>query len=194
MAVQTASDLRNWLLAGKPTSGSWSETIPRATAISDVAIAASGVMLTVACPVTQGAVLSKVTFVTGATAASTPTNGFVALYGPGATVQPLLAQSADQLTTARAANTVYTISFATAYTAPTTDTYYIGISFTGTTIPTVLGQAAVGLNATSIIAVLAAFTSLPPIAQTSGSAVLGTAPATVATPTNVLTVPWMVLQ
>ena len=192
MATTTGLDLRNWLLSGKP-SGTYFETCPRGEVNIDQAVAASGVMLTAAIPVTQGAVLTKVTFAVGGTAASTPLHWWVALYGPGATVQPLLVQSADQLTTAIAANTFVTTSFTTPYTAPTTDVYYIGLSFSGTTAPTLLGKAQ-GLNATNIIAFLAAFTTAAPLAQTSGSAVGGVAPATVATPTNVLTVPWCLVQ
>jgi hypothetical protein len=179
-------------MAGKPT-GTWYESVPYESVNIDQAIAASGAMLTVAVPMFQGSVLTKVTFAVGATAASTPTHSFVALYGPGATVQPLLTQSADGLTTAAAANTLVTVSFATAYTTPTTDVYYVGISYTGTAAPSLLGKAA-GLNATQIIAVLAGQTTRPPLAQTSGSALNGTAPTTVATPTNVLTIPWVVVQ
>jgi hypothetical protein len=192
MGTVTGLDLRSWLLSGKPT-GTYFETTPRDGVNIDQAVGATGVMLTAALPVTQGSVLTKVTMAVGATAASTPTHGFVALYGPGATVQPLLVQSADQLTTAMAANTFYTWSFTTPYTAPTTDVYYVGISFTGTTIPTLLGKAQ-GLNATNIIAFLAAFTTAAPLAQTSGTALGGVAPATVATPTNVLTIPWLLVQ
>ena len=192
MGIITGLDLRNWLLAGKPT-GTYLETVERASVNIDQAVAATGVMLTAAIPVLQGAVLSKVTFAVGATAATTPTHWWVALYGPGATVQPLLVQSADQTTTAMAANTFYTTSFTTAYTAPTTDVYYIGLCFTGTQIPTLLGKAQ-GLNATQIIAFLAGFTTAAPMAQTSGSALGATAPATVATPTNVTTIPWCLVQ
>ena len=192
MGTVTGLDERNWLLAGKPT-GTFFESVPYDLVNVDQAIAASGVMLTVGVPIIQGSVLTKVSFAVGATAASTPTHGFVALYGPGVTVQPLLGQSADQLTTAMAANTIYTISLASTYTAPTTDVYYVGISFTGTTIPTLLGYAQ-GLNATNIAAFLAGFTTKTPRAQTSGTALVGTAPATVATPTNVTTVPYVCIQ
>src|SRR5450631_247421 len=125
MATTTALSTRDWLLAGKPT-GTWYESVPYESVNIDQAIGASGVMITVAVPIFQGSVLSKVTFAVGATAASTPTHSFVALYGPGTTAMPLLASSADGTTTVAAANTLVTVSFATAYTTPTTDVYYVG--------------------------------------------------------------------
>lgn len=193
MATGTGLSLRDWLMSGKPT-GSFFETVPRWYAGTDVAIAATGVMLTVAIPLIQGSVIKQVSYGVAGTAASTPTHSFWALYGPGATVQPLLVQSADGLTTAQAANTWYTVAFASSYTCPTTDVYYIGVSYTATAPPSLLGAATTGLNATNIIAQLAAFATAPPIAQTSGTALGGVAPATVASPTNVLTVPYLVLS
>ena len=79
-----------------------------------------------------GDVISNITFVTGGTAAATPTAGFAALYS-SATTPALLAQTADFGSTARAANTAYTVALATAQTITTPGVYYVVISFTAGT-------------------------------------------------------------
>ena len=185
---------REYLLAGSPTA-ILRESFSRDAAGVDNAVAATGVMHCTAVPLLQGDVISKVTFATGATAASTPTHSFVALYGPwvGGADPVLLAQSADKLTTAMAANTVFTWSFTSTITIATTGTYFVGFSQTGTTIVTVLGKST-GLNATNQAAILAYNTGFPPLASTSGTALAGTAPATHTSITNVTTPVYYVLQ
>ena len=184
---------REFLLAGSPTA-LLRESFGRDGAGVDNAIAATGVMHCTAVPLLQGDTIAKVTFVTGATAASTPTHSFVALYGPWvAGADPVLqAQSADKLTTAMAANTVFTWSLTTAFTVATTGTYFVALSQTGTTICTVLGKS-VGLNATAEIALLAYNTGFPPLASTSGTALAGTPPATHTSITYVTTPLYFIL-
>lgn len=179
------------LRQGGPTLGAFAETCSRLLAGGDLAIAATGVVLSVAVPLQVGDLISNITFVTGGTAAGTPTAGFAALYSNAAT-PALLAQTADFAATARAANTAYTVALATPQRITTAGIYYVAISFTATTVPTLrgvsLGNAAVagalGLSSPSAPKVLA---------QTHGSAVGGTAPATIATPTTAAVVPYLVL-
>jgi hypothetical protein len=161
-----------------------SETIPRFDAASDLAIAATGVVQSVGIPLQVGDLVTNLTFVTGATAAGTPTAGFVALYSPAGV---LLGQSADFGSTARAANTAYSIALATPVLITVAGMYYAAISFTATTVPTLRGASV--LNAVVAGAVTS---TMKILSQSHGSAVGATAPATIATPTTTFAIPYMV--
>ena len=174
--------LRNadWLRAGSP-SGTFAESVPKILAGADLAIAATGVELAFDIELDAGDVVSTLTFVTGATAAGTPTAGYAVLRdGSG----NKLVQTADFGSTARAANTAYPVSLTTAYTAPASGVYKVGISFTASTVPTLRG---VSLANAALAAVGRA------IAQTHGSSVGATAPNTIATPTSVFAVPYVLV-
>jgi len=168
------------LRQGSPVNGLFSESVPRYEVVADNAIGATGVVHSTAVPLQVGEVVTNITFVTGATAAATPTAGFVALYSPAGV---LLGQSADFGSTARAANTAFTIPLAAPRMATVEGMYYVAISFTAGTVPTLRGVAvgnavvngALGLGARVL-------------AQTHGSAVGAVAPATIATPTTVATI------
>jgi hypothetical protein len=175
----------NYLRQGSPTNSTVAESIPRIQAGGNIAIAATGVVLSVGVPLQFGDRVANVTFSTATTAAGTPTAGFAALYTPAGA---LLAQTADFGSTARAANTAYTVALATAQIIDTPGLYYAAISFTATTVPTLRGydmgnavmNGALGL-------------SFPVLAQSHGSGVGATAPATIATPTTTSTIPWLCL-
>jgi hypothetical protein len=66
--------------------------------------------------------------------------------------------------------------------------YYAAISFTASTVPTVRG---VNLGNASIAGAIGL--SCPVLAQSHGSGVGATAPATIATPTTVATMPYLAL-
>ena len=142
------------------------------------------VMLSVAVPLQPGALISNITFKSGATAADTPTNWWFALYD---TAGALMSQSADQLTAAWAANTVKTLALATPQRITTPGVYYAGIMVKATDLPSLIGKT-VGIAGAS-----ASILSSKVLAQTSGSALTGTAPATIATPTTIANVPFVVL-
>jgi hypothetical protein len=171
----------DWLRAGSP-SGPFAETCPKLLAAGDLAIAATGVELSVGIPLDAGDLVTSLTFVVGGTAAGTPTAGYACLRS---TSGALLAQTADFGSTARAANTAYTVSLATAQQITAKGMYWVGISFTATTIPTLrgisLGNAAVTAVGTTI-------------ARSHGSAVGATAPATTASPTNASVVPYILVS
>lgn len=160
-------------------------------AVTDAAMAASGVCLAVAVPVDQGQIVSKISYFTGATAASTPTHSFVALYS-GIATPALLAQSADATTTAIAAKGVVTVTLQTAQLITSTNApngfVYVSISQTGTAVST-----AVSLGTPS--GVNYAWTANSPtfLASTHGSAVGGTAPATIASPAAAANAPVVAL-
>jgi hypothetical protein len=165
-----------WLHAGSPSV--YAETIPKILAAGDLAIAATGVELAVMVPLVTGTVVTSITFITGGTALATGTAGYAVLRDSAGAK---LAQTADFTSTARAANTEYTVTLSSAYTVTATGAYRIGISFTASTIPTLrgvsLGNAAVAASGTTI-------------AVTHGSSVGGTAPSTVATPSNAAVLPY----
>ncbi len=173
----------DWLLAGSP-SGLRATSMRALDVRTDLTALATGVMTSVAVPLQVGELVTNITFKSGATAADTPLNYWFALYD---TAGALLAQTADQTTTAWAANTVKTLALATAKRAPSTGVYYAAVMVKATTCPTLLG-ASVGLAGAS-----ASILSSKVLAQTSGSTLTTTAPATIATPTTVDTVPLCIL-
>lgn len=140
------------------------------------------VMTSVPIYLAAGDVITNVSVVSGATAAGTPTNWWFALYSSAAT-PALLAQSADQTTTAWAANTVKTVALATAQTVSASGVYWVGIMVKATTVPTLLGT----VTAPTIV------TGERKLAQTSGSALAATAPATIASPAAARFAPYVVL-
>lgn len=169
------------LRQGSPANSTFQETFPRYLCGTDNAIAATGVCHATAVTLQAGDVVTNISFVTGGTAAGTPTAGFVALYS-SATTPALLAQSADFGSTARAANTAYTVALATAQTIVTPGVYYVVISFTATTVPTLRG-----ITVGNAVMAGALGLSQKVLAQSHGSAVGATAPATIATPTTLAT-------
>ena len=175
----------NHLRQGSPSNSVFAESVPRFDVASSVAIAATGVVHSTAVPLQIGDFVSSITFVTGGTAAATPTAGFVALYSPAGA---LLGQSADFATTARAANTAFTVPLVTPVRITVAGLYYVAISFTAGTVPTLAGAAVVNAVVNGALGLSAAV-----LAQTHGSAVGATAPATIATPTTVANIPYLVV-
>src|SRR3989304_3492532 len=92
----------DYLRQGSPTNTTRQESVPRGHATANIAIAATGVVPTAAIPLQAGDLVGAITFVTGTTAAGTPTAGYLALRSPAGVV---LAQSADPGRPAGAART-----------------------------------------------------------------------------------------
>jgi len=160
--------------------------------ISNTAIAATGVATAVPIPVEIGDTFTKVSLFVGGTAEATGTHAFAALYS-GVATPALLNQSVDNTGAAALAASArfdFTIP-ATTVTAATAPNGYIyaSVSVTAGTIPTVMSVAtptAVGYQL---------FTNAPLFfAATHGSALAGTAPATIATPSAAATAPIVVLS
>jgi hypothetical protein len=143
---------------------------------------ATGVMTAVRIKLAAGDVVTNVSVRSGATAAGTPTNYWVALYSNAAT-PALLSQSADQTSTAWAANTTKTLALGTAQTITANGYYWVAINVTATTPPTLLGTCAVA----PIV------TGEANLSVTSGSSLTATATATLASPTVKQFVPYVVL-
>ena len=169
------------LRQGSPVNSTLNPTFYRLLCSADNAIGATGVALATAVPLCSGDVISNITFVTGGTAAAVPTAGFVALYSSAAT-PVLLAQSADFGSTARAANTSFTVALTTAQTITVDGLYYVSIAFAATTVPTLRG-----LSTGNAVMAGALGLSMKVLAQTHGSGLVGVAPATIASPTTVAT-------
>lgn len=163
----------DWLLDGKPSAFQRSN-IPRTDASADTAVLTTQVMASFAIPVYAGDVITSLTFLAGATAAGSPTNWWFALYNDAAT-PVLLAQTADQLTAAWAADTAKTLALTTAQVVTGDHTvWYASVMMKATTpnslVGVNLGRAGIATGAVSTQKVLA---------RTSGSALTTTAPATI---------------
>ncbi len=122
-------------------AGTLAETMPREICpeVNTAAPTASGTLFMQAIYLTAGTLVTNITISSATTAAGTPTNGFFALYDSN---RGLLAQSANQTTTAWPANTVRTLAMTTPYRVPTSGLYYIGLLVTATTVPTTKGGTA----------------------------------------------------
>jgi len=180
---QPGPDLEFWLDGGV----SLRKNLPRLLADGNVAALSTGVMTSVALYLERGDVVTNLTFVSATTAAGTPTAWWFALYDTAAT-PALLGQTADQATAAWAANTAKTLALATPYKVPVTGIYYAAINVTATTVPTLAGKSVV--NAVDAGALV---TGQKVLARTSGSGLTTTAPATIASPTTVATVPLVIV-
>lgn len=122
-------------------TGTIAETIPREICpeVNTVVPTASGTLFMQAIYLTAGQLVSNITVSSATTAAGTPTAGRVGLYDGS---RNLRATSADQTTTAWAANTVKTLAMTTPYRVPTSGLYYIGFYMTATTVITMKGGTA----------------------------------------------------
>lgn len=161
--------------------------IPRWSVSADLAALTTQIMTSTPLFLRKGDPVTNLSFMSGATAAGTPTNWWFALYNTAAT-PALVSQTADQLTAAWAANTVKTLALSAPYTVPADGIYWAAVQVKATTVPTLAGAPSV--RTPSAAAIFAA-DGEQPLAQTSGSALVGTAPATIATPTTVATIPWV---
>ncbi|MGW7053143.1 right-handed parallel beta-helix repeat-containing protein [Streptomyces sp. NPDC054887] len=95
----------------------------------------------------KGLVVSNITFTSGGTAAVTPTNWWFTLHNSS---RVALARTADQTTSAWAANTVKTLAIAqttagagTSYTTTYAGLHYLGVMVKATTQPNIVGEGSV---------------------------------------------------
>lgn len=154
--------------------------LPR-VGLDDEAALASGVMTSVALWLNAGDVITSLTFISGVTAAGVPTNQFAALYSNAAT-PALLGQSADGTSGAWAADTAKTFTLAAPVKIAASGIYWAALSVTATTVPTLLGCG----GAKPVLA------GEGNLAQSSGSALTATAPATIVTPAFKRAVPLVI--
>lgn len=135
-------------------TGVLAETIPREICpeVNGTIPTASGTLFMQAIYLNAGTLVSNISICSATTAAVTPTNYFFALYS---SARALLAVSANQTTTAWAANTYKTLAITTPYRVPTSGLYYIGLMMTATTIITSkAGTAKTGGQLASTVPIL----------------------------------------
>lgn len=173
-----------YLLNGSP-SGVLRANLRRSECGGNLTALATGVMTSAALYLEAGDVVTYLSFCSATTAANTPLNWWFALYSTAST-PALLAQTADQTTTAWGANTVMKVALASPYTVVTTGIHYASVMVKATTCPTLLG-ASLNVNASAAVV-----TGQKILAQTSGSTLTDTAPSTIASATTVATVPYVV--
>jgi hypothetical protein len=161
------------------------ENISRLQAVSNMSALTTQVMLSTPIHLEAGDVITSLTFLSGATAANTPTNWWFALYDDSST-PALVRQTADQTTGAWAANTAKTVALASTYLVPRSGVYYAAIMVKATAVPTLAG-----VTLENAAAAGAVVSGQKVLAQTSGSSLTDTAPATIATPTTVANVPYV---
>jgi hypothetical protein len=158
-------------------TGALAVTVDRASAaITNVATLTTQKLFLTLIKLKAGMVITSISFHTGATAANGPTNWWFALYSYHATAPVFLRQTADQTTTAMAANTPYTKNLTSTYTVTTSGLYYVGIMVKATTaVPTLLCSSPNALVA-----------SIAPIMQgnTSDSSLTTSAPSPAGTITS----------
>jgi hypothetical protein len=157
----------------------------RYLATANGAALSTGVMTSVGMQFGAGQKITSISFVSATTAAGTPTHWWFALYSAAATPAKV-AQTADQTSTAWAANTLKTLALPAPVTIAVSGWYWVSVMVAATTPPTLLSapaQTAGLLNNPGVL------TGEKGLAVTSGSALVGTAPATIATPAASLVVP-----
>lgn len=174
-----------YAFAGSPATGILRANMDRADINSDLAALTTQVMLSVGLYLEAGDVVTNLTFKSGATALAGGTNWWFALYDTSATPAKL-AQTADQLTAGWAANTGKTLALAAPVTISKGGIYYAGVMVKATTPPSLAGAAVFLAGAVGALATSKA------LAQTSGTGLTTTAPATIASPTVVGTVAYVV--
>lgn len=123
-----------------------------------------------------GDVITNVTLRWGSTAATVPTNWWFALYDTQAT-PALIAQTADQTTTAITANTSVTLALQSPapYTVLTTGIFYVAQMVRATATPTLVGRGNANITVSTGLVTGQKFTSLA-----AGSNLAATAPGTLA--------------
>lgn len=153
-----------------PTQTFHRANLPR-IGLDDEAVLATGVMSSMPLWLNAGDVVANLTFISGATAAVTPTNQWAALYSTAAT-PALLSQSPDGTTGAWAADTAKTFTLGTAQKVTSSGIYWVALMVAAATPPSLVG----------CVGAKPVLTGEGNLGQTSGSALTATAPATIVTP------------
>lgn len=128
-----------------------------------------------------GDTVTNLSFLSGVTPAGTPAHWWFALYS-GAATPALLAQSADQVSAAWAADTWKTLALATPQKIAATGIYYAAVMVAATTVPSLIGTR----GAKALVA------GEGVLGQTSGTGLTATAPATITGATAWRAVPLVV--
>jgi hypothetical protein len=168
----------------------FAQNFPRSLISADVAIGTTGLITGVSIPLHAGDTVTSISFCVGATAGATATNQWGGLYS-GATIPLTLGQSTATATAAMPANAIWTFTMATPIVVPSDALYWAVICVTAGTIPTLLGKA-LGTVAAQNTALNTLFANQGYCATATGNAT--TAPATMASLTNLVVQPWVLIQ
>lgn len=132
-------------------TGTIAETFPRYFCTASSTAGTSGTLYLCGIYLTAGQLVSTITISSGATGFTSPTNQFAALYSSTAASPALLAQSANQTTSAWAGTTAKSFAMTTPYRVQTSGFYYIGVMVTATTMGTyACGAQALGSPGNSV--------------------------------------------
>lgn len=180
-----------------PVRSNWEFPVFSGAVADTSASLATGVMTVVPVPVDVGMEVTNISVIIGATAASTPTHSFAALYsGTAVTAPPLIAQTADGTTGAIGASGRFDFSFASGSQQIITPAMapngyvFAAIAVTASTVPSLITSPSGAAAASGF----AWFTNGPKyFSQTSGSAVGATAPATLVEASQPTTAPLVFL-
>ena len=161
---------------------------------TDGALAGTGVAFFVPVPVDVGVTISSVSLIIGGTGASTPTHQFAALYAGTGTAPALIGQSTDTTTAPIAASAVSTWTLTTPATITGAQApngfIYAGVSITASTVPT-----AAAVSTPTATTYQWNSTSGPlGLSVTAGSALAGTAAATIASSSAKAVAPIVIRQ
>lgn len=129
-------------LASYGLSGYLAETVPRQLCPeANTVIATTGQVFNQLIWIPAGTVVTNISFWSATTAAGTPTHYAFGLYSYSATAPALLGSTADQTSTAWAANTLLKLALTAPYTVTKSGLFYVAISVVATTVPTLKGMA-----------------------------------------------------
>lgn len=178
-------------VAGSPTA-MMRHNFERSLIVTDNAIGTTGLITAMAVWVNAGDVITKASVCVGATAGATLTHKYFALYSYIAVPALIGTQQTDDTGASMAANTVYTGTFGATFTATSSGLVWVAFCITGTTIPTLLGRVCgtVAAQQTALNTLYGATNGFSVTATGAAS----TAPATMASITQLLVQPWVLLQ
>ncbi len=181
---------KEWLFSNTGVWPPLRESLSRLLVVQDAAAAlVTQVLTSVAVPLQAGDLISRVAFRVGATAASVPTNAFVALYSNAAT-PALLAQSADTAAAAIAADTWYDQPLQSPVAITVHGVYYAALMVSASTVPSLMCSAS---GRWGSVGPLGALTQKA-LSQTSGAGLVSTAPATITDATDADVIPYAVCR
>lgn len=177
-------------IKAKSPTGMFAQNYDRDLISADNAIGTTGQITGVAIPLHAGDLVTSISFLVGATAGATGTNQWGGLYS-NATVPLTLGQSTATATAAMPANAVWTYTMATPIVIPNDGLFWAVSCVTAGTIPTFMGRA-LGTVAAQNTALNTLFGNQGYCATATGNAT--TAPATMASLTNLVVQPWVLIQ
>lgn len=127
-------------------TGAIAQTTPRVAATSDQSLLSTGRLTLAAVYLRAGQVVANISFLSGTTPLATGSNQWFSLWS---SARVLRGVTADDTSTAWAANTLKTLAMVSPYTITTTGIHYLGILVVASTVPTLrsvsLGSAVSGL-------------------------------------------------